>query len=368
MFIYHKISLNITYLAFILAILDSIFYLLIKGEKPKFNKEKLFYILVLVSFYALFFISIIYTASDSYAYKKTFLFLPCLISFFYPIFILRINLELLYKFFLFLFLPVTIWFLLGRNLYYTPYSFVGPTFRLIVTNYLNFGVGIGLFILLSQYLRKNWILILLLYLVLLGLGSRGAFLFLLIVVAIWKHKRWIYTLFHEVKLKKKKLPHIFFGLLFVFVTGVVLKDKIFSVISVGVNRFFSLVDYGQDTPSQIRLNQLSFSIKKIFGSAQTFFFGEGIGSFGVLYNGIDEREYPHNIFVEAWFELGIIGFALLGFLMILPLIQNMKRPFNYFYLAFIFLLLNALKTGDLVSIWTIYLFIGLIIFKADAKA
>ena len=31
-------------------------------------------------------------------------------------------------------------------------------------------------------------------------------------------------------------------------------------------------------------------------------FGNGIGSYGILSQGIDARKYPHNIFLESWFE------------------------------------------------------------------
>lgn len=58
--------------------------------------------------------------------------------------------------------------------------------------------------------------------------------------------------------------------------------------------------------------------RSVFFSALAFWaqhpvqgiFGFGIGSFGVEFDGIDGRAYPHNIVIELLMELGLFGFCL----------------------------------------------------------
>jgi O-antigen ligase len=42
------------------------------------------------------------------------------------------------------------------------------------------------------------------------------------------------------------------------------------------------------------------------------FLGSGVGSWAMLNGYGDVREYPHNIWLDVWFELGLIGVALLA--------------------------------------------------------
>jgi O-antigen ligase len=56
-----------------------------------------------------------------------------------------------------------------------------------------------------------------------------------------------------------------------------------------------------------RLVVFEFSINHIFSSLQIFFIGDGIGSFGLRHLNEDVRDYPHNLLLEVWFELGLVG-------------------------------------------------------------
>ena len=46
-----------------------------------------------------------------------------------------------------------------------------------------------------------------------------------------------------------------------------------------------------------------------------YYFGIGIGGFGYVFHGFDERMYPHNIFLELLCEMGIIGFLIFIYFM-----------------------------------------------------
>jgi O-antigen ligase len=91
-------------------------------------------------------------------------------------------------------------------------------------------------------------------------------------------------------------------------------------------------------------------------------FGHGSGSFPVDRGGTDEHEHPHNIFLESIYELGIIGVLLISIL----LFQFFRRyfkinklikfhhldPGNYelntkIFMVFLFLFIQALKSGDI---------------------
>jgi len=41
-----------------------------------------------------------------------------------------------------------------------------------------------------------------------------------------------------------------------------------------------------------------------------YIIGEGTGNFGFLFYGSDVQAYPHNIFVELFYENGVIGLLL----------------------------------------------------------
>ncbi|WP_418501871.1 O-antigen ligase family protein [Flagellimonas sp.] len=349
--------------------MDIVVQAILRGKAISLNRDQFFYSIILLFYYLLFFVSLAYTASPKYSYEKVYLFLPCILSFFYGLFIVKIDLKLLYKLYLILFLPSAVWFLIGRNIYYTPLnrSFFNESFLLINTNYLNYGVGVAIMILLNIYLKKNKLLLLSLFLVLLGLGSRGSLLFLLLILLFWKIKPLAHFFMLNFRINRRKIPYIFTSFLALFVLGAFYGKKIVTFIEVGIYRFQSLLQFSEDKSSTERIDALGFAFNDIFGSLPTFLIGNGIGSYGILYNGLDKREYPHNIFVEAWFELGLLGLLLLLILLISPFFLFKDKKQMLFLLIFSFLLLNAMKTGDMVSIWTTYALSGILIFKVNGR-
>ncbi|MDF1586034.1 O-antigen ligase family protein [Marinimicrococcus flavescens] len=82
-------------------------------------------------------------------------------------------------------------------------------------------------------------------------------------------------------------------------------------------RFGFLFSQGaEDSSTTHRLSYFAFALK---GWAQAPLMGHGIGSFGIMYLGFDFRTFPHNIFLEALFETGILGLALLAACFVLAL-------------------------------------------------
>lgn len=77
------------------------------------------------------------------------------------------------------------------------------------------------------------------------------------------------------------------------------------------------------------------------------YFGIGFGEFGFYYFGENIYYYPHNIFLEIFSELGILGFAL--FLVLIYFVFKSRAKKNIFYYLFIMALINAQFSGDLVG-------------------
>lgn len=95
--------------------------------------------------------------------------------------------------------------------------------------------------------------------------------------------------------------------------------------------------------------------------------GHGTGDFGYLALGKDARSYPHNVFLEVTYENGLVGFGLLTFAFICPLLALMRAlkyrltPSHHMLLAgltasYIASIINAQFSGDLGA----NLFIGML--------
>ena len=98
----------------------------------------------------------------------------------------------------------------------------------------------------------------------------------------------------------------------------------------------------------VRVKHFKFSKKAITASAKHLVFGYGIGSYGIIKTGIDGRNFPHNIFLETWVELGLIGIIILS--AILFFCFNKLNNLNAgVYFALLFLLLNLMKSSSLVD-------------------
>jgi O-antigen ligase len=99
--------------------------------------------------------------------------------------------------------------------------------------------------------------------------------------------------------------------------------------------------------------------------------GIGFGSFGLYYANTDERNYPHNMFLEILCETGLIGFLLLLFLVFnylsVILFKFMlkgtaqHKVYIGFPLASLSLLMQSMKASSICDLRFTFSFIGLII-------
>lgn len=95
-------------------------------------------------------------------------------------------------------------------------------------------------------------------------------------------------------------------------------------------------------------------------SKTDFFNGEGLGSFSIITTGEDVLYYPHNVFLEIYFEQGILGIII--FLILLFNIRHIHLKFIFLLLLAYFI--NSLFSGDISGNNMFYIFaeINLIIF------
>lgn len=100
-------------------------------------------------------------------------------------------------------------------------------------------------------------------------------------------------------------------------------------------------------------------------------FGSGTGDFGYKSTQTDVRAYPHNIFLEALYENGLLGLFTLGVALMLPVFTAIwikNRPMSWEWRvqvatsfgAYVYWLVNAQFTGDLGSNSYLGAFAGLL--------
>jgi hypothetical protein len=85
-------------------------------------------------------------------------------------------------------------------------------------------------------------------------------------------------------------------------------------------------------------------ISSLFDIDLQFMTGSGIGSFALLTSGDDVTYYPHNIFLEIFFENGFSGVVL--FLTLLYLFFKSFKP-NIVYLLCVYFFIASLVSGDI---------------------
>ncbi|MDX6751918.1 O-antigen ligase family protein [Geminicoccaceae bacterium 1502E] len=77
-----------------------------------------------------------------------------------------------------------------------------------------------------------------------------------------------------------------------------------------LRRFGQLFAQGSgDSSTAPRIHFILFALESW---ARAPILGHGLGSFGIMFAGADERSFPHNIFLEAMHETGTTGLLLMG--------------------------------------------------------
>lgn len=311
--------------------------------------------------------SIIYTTSEVYAQEKILKFFSVTsLAFFGSLFIIRTK-ESLEKF-----LISIVFISVGMSIglfFWIDYTMSGDIY---INNYASIGrsAGIGLLIALCLVFLNNMkttiriIGIFIIGLLSFSLISSGVRMPLIATVIAC-----IILVLSSFRIKNNILyfkKGIKWLILLLFMSIIVIIPFINSnIIQRSFNRLLILLEVNDNDPTG-RLERYS-TVIDTFSSSPIL--GEGIGSFGISYIGVDEVNYPHNIFLEFLTELGFIGFSLFFIMIILTfinyynLIKEVKREKRYIIiattLAFIYTFLNANVAGDINDNRILFAFIAL---------
>jgi len=296
-------------------------------------------------------VSLLYTPSTGYSWFKLLTFATVVITIIIPFIYPRFDVRRFVHGFVYLASLLNfVYTAVFPKLFASYMSFYQN--REFVVKYLDIGYLSGLVILLAIFVGsriKPWIRIPVIavnFSALVISAARGPMIFFALVLVA----RGIVSAFSLFKKKwtfnKKNIALLVSGLVVVGAGFYYFLGRYFPLIERVIRRLSILFD-PQSSSIAERLNQIFFSIRSIFENAANFIFGKGIGSFGIVYSGTDEKLYPHNVLLEIGFELGFIGIFLFVFLLFL----YFKRiRFNLSFLAiFFYLLLNSLKSYSLVD-------------------
>ena len=132
---------------------------------------------------------------------------------------------------------------------------------------------------------------------------------------------------------KNKALTIILGTSFSFLVAIVFQNQITKALV----SFFIRDNTSMDSAVESRFSLLLIA-KEMFLNNKLF--GEGLGAF----SSYSYLGYPHNLIMEVLSELGIVG----GLFLLLTIITGMKLPKkDFFFISFVFLLINSLSSGSL---------------------
>ncbi len=346
-------------------------------RKNTFDAPKIsfFSIGLLLLFYAWMIFSLFYTDSESYSLQKTLYFLLNIAAFAVPFFFKQFNIRLFFRVFtigtIILavgLLPFQYFDLLGSATdpeQTGAYSAIGGLY-LSLSEYL----GLIVILILTQktegpFLKGYDVVVVMIVLgLMLLLGARGPILFVVFVYGLY-YLSTIKTIRFTIRTRTLWWmvggTLILAGVLFLMI----LIPATNALLTHSVDRFvFMVMDAisgnGQDNSTGTRLLLMGEAFNGIFKNIDSFLFGYGIGSFGSIIKGIDMRLYPHNMILEIWFELGLVGLSLFVIWILYILLDLRRQPVRFIsYWLLLYVFLNLMKSSSLIDIRTEFAFLAL---------
>lgn len=167
-------------------------------------------------------------------------------------------------------------------------------------------------------------------------GSRGPILSILLVV--------IFMMFPKMKTRYK---------LFSLLVVLILYEAFVAYSSRNI-----LGDEDYSGIARIEMYNKVFDIKSISLK------GTGIGGFSQFMNGVDVLSYPHNIILETYVEIGLIGISLFMLLLIALFRKMDLNSVSFMFCLYFFF--NALVSGDINGNNYFFIFAALILHQSKA--
>jgi hypothetical protein len=179
------------------------------------------------------------------------------------------------------------------------------------------------------------------------MGSKGPFLSMFLAISFL-------TIFYS----ENRIKTVFFFIIPIFLILIIyiFQDYILAKIPDNLSeyifyRYFNIEKF-TDRPDlfMMALNDLN-----------NYFIGEGTGNFGFILFGFDANGYPHNIFVELFYENGIIGLILFLSLLFSTLWRsihiNNRIERVLFTVSILFFLFASMTSGDIAGNPFLFIFI-----------
>ncbi|NJY64066.1 O-antigen ligase family protein [Salinimicrobium sp. CDJ15-81-2] len=259
--------------------------------------------------------------------------------------------DVVFTYFIFL-VPLSFFFIYMKSMVWNGSS-QSEIFMSLRSYYLSIALQLGILLIILNYYRYNIFLQITVFLLILASSARGALIFVIVVLSMMNIHKPVYI---------GKRNRFFRPLLLLFFSsitffGMTFSDKFLNFFSTTAERFSSL-SYLDESVME-RFNMYKFALHQPFDSTNVLLFGNGFGSFGFLYHGIDYKAYPHNVFLEIFFELGLVGLFIF-LLFSINVFSKSLRNKNVFNFILIFVFLEALKSSSISDLWVLFGIIGCI--------
>ena len=347
----YLVQVDIVLIALSLACIDIGFNGFVRARLP--DVSYVAGLITILIFYVYLVLSLLYTPSEEYAFVKALNFGPNLIFFLYAGFIKKIDFKLLVKLYSIVVIPVAIFFIYMKSMvWWGVDSGATRVFMEIRNHYLSVGTHLGiLFFLCFYHYRKTWLLILTMFL-LFASSARGALLFTVLVFLIFE-----ITVIKKITIKKKRLLTGTFIICATLLFGFIYRDNVYRLTANTLNRLLVLFE-GEGSSTRERIEGMSFAFNETISSFPAFLRGHGIGSFGINYLNQDTKLYPHNLFLEVFYELGIMGVVIIFAFLAQGFLKAIKGH-KTIVILLSFCFFNAMKSSNLTDLWILFGILGL---------
>lgn len=325
------------------------------------NRNIIIAIFFLLLFYFWMLITLFYTPSVSYSKLKALYFLLNIIAFVYPILIRDFNINkffrllVLFSFFLGV---INISVILAYQIKLISYNTYSPW----KDQYLGTGMYLGLSVVTIfcsrfELFRQKSVSYLLFFISITFLilsAARGPVIFATFISFLY----WLFVWQKAIKFSRYINRNLLLLLSSFLIIAIIFSRTILVRFIYRFNDLIASLINESGEPLNPRLFFLKEALKSITENWQSFLFGKGIASYGVVVYNIDGRFYPHNIIIEVLFEFGLIGLIIFTFFIIYSLNKISKT--NFLIFSFFYLFLNALKSYSLIDLRILFALVAFV--------
>lgn len=360
---YHKIYFISSTLIILITLFMTLFFI---NKQSLLSKKNINVYIVFTIIISLQLFSYFWTNSINYGISKILYFSLWIITFIFYTEIINNNYKIVLKanFFIGIFYVLLIFLEYGSPLEIISsmdkftrlgHSDDQSTNPIVIARYLGFFVITLFFIFNKKNILLNFIVLFFIIIAIVFIfltGSKGIILSLFLILFLF-----------IIKVNLKYFSYTFLSLGFICLLFILFID--FDSLLRG-SKLYQFIEYrflnSNHNSYSTREDQFYFAyISFINGTFPQQLFGHGIGNFGIAYLGVDERYYPHNIFLEILYENGLISLSIFLYIILYMIKALFKVTANDGYLLYLivcyyYFLFNAFVSGDIYENIGVFLF------------